>query len=55
MNTFAPLDKSLDTALDEGYGTITIRVVVLEKGMASAPSSLAAASRQRQAAYFNLP
>ena len=34
MATVAQLDKSLDTALNEGYGTITIRVVVLEKGMA---------------------
>jgi hypothetical protein len=42
MNTFAPLDKSLDTALGEGYGTITIRVVVLEKGMAPMASPLAA-------------
>lgn len=38
MNTTAQLDKSLDTALNEGYGTITIRIVVLEKGMAAAPA-----------------
>ena len=40
MPAVAQLDKSLNTALAEGYGTITIRVVVLEKGMASsaAPS-----------------
>src|SRR5207249_10276051 len=36
MNTFAQLDKSLDTALSAGHGTITIRLVVLEKGMAAA-------------------
>lgn len=30
--------KSLDTDVDAGYGTIIIRVVVLEKNMASAPS-----------------
>lgn len=36
----AQLDKSLDSLLQEGYGTITIRVVVLEKKLAaaSAPS-----------------
>jgi hypothetical protein len=36
MATVAQLDKSLHTALNEGHGTITIRVVVLEKGMAAA-------------------
>ena len=36
MATIAQLDKSLNTALSEGHGTITIRVVVLEKGMAAA-------------------
>ena len=36
----AQLDKSLDTALAEGHGTITIRVVVLEKGMAAAPATV---------------
>lgn len=37
----AQLDKSLDTALSEGHGTITIRVVVVAKALAagSAPSS----------------
>src|SRR4051795_11422838 len=35
----AQLDKSLDTALSEGHGTITIRVVVLEKGMAPAAAA----------------
>jgi hypothetical protein len=39
MPAVAQLDKSLDTALSEGYGTIVIRVVVLEKGMASAPAA----------------
>jgi hypothetical protein len=34
-NVTAQLDKSLDSTLSEGYGTITIRVVVMEKGMAS--------------------
>ncbi|MGD0653841.1 MAG: hypothetical protein ABSA16_05815 [Thermoguttaceae bacterium] len=34
----AQLDKSLSSALAEGYGTITIRVVVVEKGMASSPA-----------------
>jgi hypothetical protein len=38
MATIAQLDKSLNTALTEGYGTITVRVVVLEKGMAAAPA-----------------
>jgi hypothetical protein len=38
MATIAQLDKSCNTALSEGYGTITIRVVVLEKGMAAAPA-----------------
>jgi hypothetical protein len=38
MPALAQLDKSLDTALSEGYGNIVIRVVVLEKGMASAPA-----------------
>ena len=37
MTTVAQLDKSLGAALNEGYGTITIRVVVLEKAMAAAP------------------
>lgn len=37
----AQLDKTLDTALNEGHGTITIRVVVLAKSIAagSAPSA----------------
>jgi hypothetical protein len=38
MNTITQLDKSVDTSFSEGHGRITIRVVVLEKGMASAPS-----------------
>jgi hypothetical protein len=38
MPAVAQLDKSLDTALSEGYGSIVIRVVVLEKGMAPAPA-----------------
>lgn len=42
MATIAQLDKSVDTSLSEGYGSITIRVVVLEKGMAAAPSPSAA-------------
>lgn len=37
MPTIAQLDKSVDTSLNEGYGLITIRVVVLDKGMAAAP------------------
>lgn len=36
MATIAQLDKSVDTVINEGYGTITIRVVVLEKQMAAA-------------------
>jgi hypothetical protein len=36
MPAIAQLDKVLDTALAEGHGTITIRVVVLDKTMASA-------------------
>src|SRR5690348_4088695 len=36
MSTFAQLEKVIDTSLAEGYGSITIRVVVLEKGMAAA-------------------
>src|SRR5260370_886733 len=36
MTAVAQLDKSLNTALNEGHGTIVIRVVVLEKGMAPA-------------------
>lgn len=36
MTTTVELDKSLDTALSEGYGTIEIRVVVLEKGLGAA-------------------
>lgn len=41
MASVAQLDKSLNTELADGYGTITIRVVVLEKGMApsAAPSA----------------
>ena len=39
MTTIAQLDKSLDTSLNDGYGTITIRVVVLEKGSASGSSA----------------
>lgn len=35
MRAVAQLDKALETALSEGHGTITIRVVVLEKGMAA--------------------
>jgi len=38
VTTIAQLDKSLDTSLNDGYGTITIRVVVLEKSSASAPA-----------------
>ncbi len=38
MPTTAQLDKSLDTALAEGHGTITIRVIVLQKGMAASPA-----------------
>lgn len=34
----AQLDKSLETPVAEGHGTITIRVVVLEKGLAAAPA-----------------
>lgn len=34
--TIARLDKSLDAALAEGHGTITIRVVVVDKGLAAA-------------------
>lgn len=41
MPTVAQLDKSLDTSPAEGYGTITIRVVVLEKAMAATPAPLA--------------
>jgi hypothetical protein len=41
MATIAQLDKSVSTTLADGYGTITIRVVVLEKTMAAtaAPGS----------------
>jgi hypothetical protein len=42
VTTVAQLDKSLGAALNEGYGTITIRVVVLEKAMAAAPAPNAA-------------
>ena len=42
MTTVAQLDKSLGAALNEGYGTIAIRVVVLEKAMAAAPAPNAA-------------
>jgi len=37
----AQLDKTLDSTLSEGHGTITIRVVVVDKGMApsAAPSA----------------
>jgi hypothetical protein len=42
VTTVAQLDKSLGAALNEGYGTITIRVVVLEKTMAAAPAPNAA-------------
>jgi hypothetical protein len=38
VTTVAQLDKSLGAALNEGYGTITIRVVILEKTVASAPA-----------------
>ena len=38
MTTPPQLDKSIDTALNDGYGSIAIRVVVLEKGMAAAPA-----------------
>jgi hypothetical protein len=41
MATIAQLDKSVDTTLADGYGTITIRVVVLEKTMAAAPAPTA--------------
>lgn len=34
--TISQLDKSLDAAVSGGFGTITIRVVVLEKAMAAA-------------------
>jgi hypothetical protein len=36
MPTTANLDKSLDAALSEGHGTITIRVVVVDKALAAA-------------------
>ncbi|MGO9316890.1 MAG: hypothetical protein ACLPXT_02195 [Terracidiphilus sp.] len=39
----AQLDKSLSSEVTEGYGTITIRVVVLEKALAPAPAPGAAA------------
>jgi hypothetical protein len=42
VTTVAQLDKSLGAALNEGYGTITIRVVVLEKTMAASPAPNAA-------------
>ncbi len=42
MQTTTQLDKVLDTALNEGHGTITIRVVVLDKKMASAASPASA-------------
>jgi hypothetical protein len=42
MNNIAQLDKSLDTGIGGGHGTITIRVVVLEKGMAASVSRTAA-------------
>lgn len=42
MTTIAQLDKVLDTSLTEGHGTITIRVVVLDKAMAPARSPAAA-------------
>ncbi|MCI0540779.1 MAG: hypothetical protein L0Z50_36735 [Verrucomicrobiales bacterium] len=38
----AQLDKSLDTALSEGHGTITIRVVVLAKTLSPGSASSAA-------------
>ncbi len=38
----AQLDKSFDTPVSEGYGMITIRVVVLEKGMAASAAPSAA-------------
>jgi hypothetical protein len=37
----AQLDKTLDTPMADDYGTITIRVVVLDKAMAAAPSPAA--------------
>jgi hypothetical protein len=42
MASVAQLDKSLNTELTEGYGTITIRVVVLEKSLAPAAAPSAA-------------
>jgi len=36
--TLTQLDKSLNAAVTGGYGTITIRVVVLQKQMAAAPA-----------------
>jgi hypothetical protein len=42
VTTVAQLDKSLGAALNEGFGSITIRVVVLEKAMAAAPAPNAA-------------
>src|ERR1700729_586737 len=38
MPTSAMLDKSVSSDVSEGYGTITIRVVVVEKGNAAAPA-----------------
>src|SRR5262245_26121254 len=35
-STIARLDKSLNASLTEGYGTITIRVVVVDKSLAAA-------------------
>jgi hypothetical protein len=37
MNSTSQLDKFLDTGLSNGHGSITIRVVVLEKGLAATP------------------
>src|SRR6266404_411501 len=38
MTSPALLDKSLNTPVVEGFGTITIRVVVLDKKMAARPA-----------------
>jgi hypothetical protein len=42
--TLAQLDKSLNAAVTDGYGTITIRVVVMEKAMAASAAPLDANS-----------
>jgi len=51
-STMARLDKSVDATLGEGYGTVTIRVVVVDKAMSSLSATGEAAGMPIDAEAF---